>query len=429
MHAPYAAATLQELLAAASNLCEIVLIFTRATVEAFPSFFELSGLIAETHLVENARDPRCYVSLDLDGITTVHDALLEPVDAVVAELDYAGAMSVAGPWDKLNQRTLLAAAGVTSVSTLAIGSPEEFLDAAAQQGLPGVLKPRRSTGGVGLAFINTQADVAMQLKTRESWQGLVYEELIPMGNHPSGRRWLADYVSVETVSTFDRHMHVAIFDKGPLAVAPAGYAPLMHSVLETADFTPTQLPDAVQKRLLRMTDAALNALGVNWRVTHTEFRVSDGQIELIEVNGRLGGEVVRILSLLDGPDMARAVLAVALGLDPDLDQALEPGYAGSLKVPLRHRYSPVRSTVTRADIRKLPGIVGADLVAVAGDKPDVTGFRAVDVSFRASDTAALEQQFSTTLDGIADLFAADGLVDDPWLSEMRRSANSIHMNF
>jgi hypothetical protein len=61
-------------------------------------------------------------------------------------------------------------------------------------------------------------------------------------------------------------------------------------VAETGDVTPSRLPPDVRGLALERTGAALDALDVRWRVTHTELRVTQTEVEVIEVNhGRVGG--------------------------------------------------------------------------------------------------------------------------------------------
>jgi biotin carboxylase len=288
--------------------------------------------------------------------------------------------------------------------------------------VPGVLKPRRSTASAGLSIVQDEQAVERELAERRAWPHLVYEELIPAGRHPAGEPWLGDYVSVETCSTGTERFHVAIFDKAPAVVLDPERTADGPQVMEMADFAPTQLPREAQETVLRLTDEALDALGVRWRITHTELRFVDGRAEVIEVNGRLGGEVVRLLDILDGPDLVRAALSVALQAEPELDGELGSGYAASVKPLLPDRRAPVRSDVSRADVRRLPSIVGVDVVARRGAPPSASDFRAVDVSFAAGDVEGLKASLAGILDGVAALYRADGVGDDPWLNRMRTLA-------
>jgi hypothetical protein len=420
LHAPFAAATYGDILRSAAGVCDVVFLFRPTVARANARFVELARELAEAVVLED--DARPVPGLRLDGLTTFHDGELDYADRLAVLLGLQEPMESPLVWDKLEQRRALAAHGVSRVRAAPVDSRESFRDAVARIGLPGVLKPRRSTASVGLSVVQDEHAADRELAERGSWVHLVYEELIPAGRHPAGESWIADYVSVETCSTDAERLHVAIFDKAPPVVLDPDRAAGGPQVMEMADFAPTQLPREAQEAVLRLTDHALRALGVRWRVTHTELRVLDGRAEVIEVNGRLGGEVVRLLDILSGPDLVCAALCVALQAEPNLKGGPNGGYAGSVKPLLPNRRALVRSSVSRADVRRLPSIVGVNVVARRGARPSASDFRAVDVTFAAEDLPGLKASLAGILDGVAALYRADGVGDDPWLNRMRALA-------
>ena len=222
LHAPFGAADLRELSRAARGLCRPVLLFREQIAEANPVLRTLAGRLFEAVTVSDSQVAGQARRLGLAGLTTFHDGELDHVDLAAAELGFAGIGKVAQPWDKLVQRQRLAAAGLTSVRAVAVDGPDDLIAAVDRIGLPGVLKPRRANTGAGLALLDRQQDVSHQCGNRTIWQRLVYESRIPEGRHPAGHDWLADYISVETIST-DTHRQVAVVDKlRPSLVRRAG---------------------------------------------------------------------------------------------------------------------------------------------------------------------------------------------------------------
>src|SRR5262249_4283548 len=156
-------------------------------------------------------------------------------------------------------------------------------------GVPGVLKPRRGVSGAGVAFLDSLDDAEHQVAQRISWGGLVYEAAIPAATHPSGVPWLADFVSVETVSAAHRRTHVVVFDKLPVGVRRRSGVVGVDAVFVTGDVVPFRIPARVREMVLQKVSAALSVLEVRHRVTHTELRILTDYAEIIEVNGRVGG--------------------------------------------------------------------------------------------------------------------------------------------
>jgi hypothetical protein len=70
---------------------------------------------------------------------------------------------------------------------------------------------------------------------------------------------------------------------------------------------------------LELVAAVHRAVGLDRIVTHTEFRLTSAGPRIIEVNVRLGGDLIPYLGLLaSGVDLAAAAADVALGRAPDL---------------------------------------------------------------------------------------------------------------
>lgn len=421
LHQPYGPVALREIYQAASGLCQPVVMLRQPVAEAYPDLVEIARTLFGVHILPAVRPAGsvadAVAGLGLCGVTTFHDAELELAEEFARALRLPGVGRLASPWDKLNQRQAFARAGLSRLRAAAVDSAATFLDAVRVVGLPAVLKPRRATGGAGVTFIRDAGDVSFQQRRRTAWTGLLLETLISASVHPSGVSWLADYVSVETVNAGTTRSHVAIFDKTPVNVTPRAGADGSDIVAETGDITPSRLPPDVRDLALMRTSAALDALDVRWRVTHTELRVTPTEVEVIEVNGRVGGYQTRLLRPLGGPDLVRAALTVALGRVPDSAEPVDAGrgYMYGLYLPFPRRDGVVASQVTRADLRSLPGVVGVDGMASFGEPRRDSRFVAADLTVRASSDDEMDARAAAVVRGIAQLYAADGLADDPWL--------------
>jgi biotin carboxylase len=105
---------------------------------------------------------------------------------------------------------------------------------------------------------------------------------------------------------------VAVTDK--LTTGPPHFVELGHCV-------PSTLPEPVLQRVHETARRASEALGIDWGPTHTEMKVSDDRVVIIELGARLGGDRItsHLVPLATGVDLVKASIRVALGEAPGLE--------------------------------------------------------------------------------------------------------------
>lgn len=406
-YAPYGAASLVDVRRAAAGLCCPVVLVTPQLAERQPELVALGNRIFETVVIPPEALVETVRQFRLAGLTTFHDAYLDLVDEAVAATGLPGHLRSVSPWDKLEQRSVLAARGLTKVRAWPVDTEQQFVQAAAACAGPWVLKPRRGVGGVGVAFGNTPADVDHQRVHRRQWRGLLLETRLPDFRHPSGAAGLADFVSVETANADTGRHHLAVFDKTPVSVTLRAGADAADAVAVTGDITPSRLDAPVRDAVLRYVADCLEALDIRWRVTHTEVKLTPEGPDLIEINGRVGGHLNRLLRLVKGPDLVAVALSLAVGREPAVTGASAHGYAMGMFPPFPDRRGRVRSRVTAAELRALPGVVGVDDLAVAGQPKEKTDYRMANVTLWAPDGAELDRVSALTAAAIGRLYADD----------------------
>lgn len=414
VHAPSAAATVPDILSASVGRCKPIFVFPLEIAREHKEFVSFVSRLTEASICSLDEAPSELHRLKLEGLVTFDDRCLEFCDELLLHFGLPGAPGESTSWDKLVQRQRLREAGVSHVRSLGVDSREDFRVATAAIPAPCVLKPKRASGGEGLSLLLDNRDLEAEFSRRSKWAGLVVEELIPFGAHPSGCAFLADYVSVETVSTQERRIHVAVSDKPPLAflVDPRG----SRTVRETGDFMPSCLSKHCCESITDLAGRALSALGVWSRVTHTEIRLLPGGAEVIEVNGRLGGEVNRLLRILRRPDLVGAALDLALGRDVQIAPVHGNRVAGVLHPP---RPSPLSAEVgtNAAEISRLAGVIGvqqAQNLVVRGSESWL-----VNVAYSSLRTE-LPETLTRLLRGLVDAFPAGDLLSDPWWQDLQR---------
>lgn len=246
----------------------------------------------------------------VDGIVTFSEAQLRTTAALAQELglpqhsvDTAAALT-----DKSRQRALLNAAGVSVTRHEAVADTSELCAAAGRVGYPVVVKPVHGDSGRYTVRCADERELVAAIDTvlpfrvgtgERSWE---VEELLRPGRHPAGE-WLGDYVSVETVSVAGTGNHFTVCDKLPLA------APFR----ERGTIIPSSLSGELRDEVVELAGDALRALDVRVGITHTEIKLTPDGPRVIEVNGRLGGGIARLMSRCSDTSPVRLAVRAALG--------------------------------------------------------------------------------------------------------------------
>ncbi|WP_460347481.1 ATP-grasp domain-containing protein [Actinoallomurus acanthiterrae] len=211
--------------------------------------------------------------------------------------------------DKWQTRVALDAAGVPQPRSLPVKTLDEALEAAERVGYPAILKPR----GLGASLGVVRVDDAGELRDRFAFSRdtkapdpVVYSTDQPL--------LVEERVTGEEISVD------ALVQDGkvtPLYVARkvVGYPPYAEEIGHFVDAADPLLGDPALLQALQDTHTALGFLD-GW--THTEFMLTADGPRLIEVNGRLGGDMIPYLGMLaTGVDPGLAAASAACGLAPD----------------------------------------------------------------------------------------------------------------
>nr|WSX75882.1 ATP-grasp domain-containing protein [Streptomyces sp. NBC_00899] len=229
--------------------------------------------------------------------------------------------------NKATSRTEFARAGVPSAASMkATTLLEAAMAADSVGGLPVVIKPAASAASVGVIYVDRGEDLpgafafatAGAVQARESTEVLVEEYLD------------GDEVSVETVTFAGATIPVAVTRKS-LGSLPY-FEETGHAVAAGDPLLAEAGPVAV---------AAVRALGVEYGVCHTEIRLTAGGPRVVEVNARMGGDMIgRLVELATGIQLARAAADIACRRAPDLTPTRHQAAA------VRIRYPEASGTVT-----------------------------------------------------------------------------------
>jgi len=297
----------------------------------------------------NERDP-------VDGVLCWDEARILPASRIAQVLGLPGGdpEMVLRCRDKHLTREAMAAAGVPQPRSIAAGTLEEALDAAAEIGYPVVLKPRAIAASLGVVLAHDETEVRQHFAFAREMNvpgALTYDE---------GAVLVEEYADGPEIS-----VDSAVFrgQVRPICLAHKvlGYPPYFEEIGHFVDGADPMLADP---ELVRILDHAHAALGFTDGMTHAEFRLTPSGPKLIEVNARLGGDLIPYLGMrVTGIDPGLAAAAVACGREPEttpdrkLFGAVRFSYVphemtiGSIEID----EAALPASIDRASIRAQPG--------------------------------------------------------------------------
>ncbi|MEU2778002.1 ATP-grasp domain-containing protein [Streptomyces sp. NPDC007162] len=258
---------------------------------------------------------------DLAGVFTWTEWYLVPVARLARQLG----LSTTAPEamqacrNKATSRALFARHGVPSAASVSVRTLAEAQAAAQRIGYPFVLKPAAHAASIGVIRADTPDQLTAAFAFADQAAGLGRESTsVLVEEYLDGPE-----VSVECVTYRGETTVVAVTRK--TVSAPPFFEELAHCV-DAAD----PLLDVVTP----VAQAAIRALGITDGVSHVEMRLVDGRPRLIEVNGRIGGDMIgHLVRLATGIDLPRAAADIACGRAPDLTPTRSSAAAIQLLYP------------------------------------------------------------------------------------------------
>jgi biotin carboxylase len=289
------------------------------------------------------------------GVFTYDEALVIAAARVAEALGRPG-LTTAGAQkcrNKHSSRRALMAAGLPQPRFALTSAVDEALRVAAAIGYPVVLKPRGMGASIGVIRAEDpgELEAAFRVADRASRTGppafeggVLVEELV-----------VGPEISVDGAVVGGRYHPFC------LARKRLGLHPYFEEVAHIVDAADPLLRDP---ELLRVLTEAHRALGVGDGITHTEVRLSARGPIIIEVNARLGGDLIPYLGrLATGIDPGRVAAEVAAGVAPDL-RGSRSACAG-----VRFLYPPTDCRILAVhtpDPATAPGLVQARTLVAPG---------------------------------------------------------------
>ncbi|MER6125752.1 ATP-grasp domain-containing protein [Streptomyces sp. NPDC001795] len=243
---------------------------------------------------------------DLAGVFTWTEWYLVPVARLARQLGLptTSPEAMLACRNKAISRTLFARHGVPSAASASVRTLQQVRGAAERIGYPVVLKPAAHAASIGVIRAGTPEQLTVAFEFANNAAGLGRENTsVLVEEYLDGPE-----VSVECVTHRGETTVVALTHK--TVSDPPYFEELAHSVDAADPLIPVVAPAA---------RAAIRALGITDGIAHVEMRLVDGRPRLVEVNGRIAGDMIgHLVRLATGIDLPRAAADIACDRAPDL---------------------------------------------------------------------------------------------------------------
>ena len=369
---------------AARDLCHLVWVIGWApdppahrALTRFGEVVDVTGM-GDEQIVEHV------VAAQPDGVIVFNDVPMRLAAAVADALGlrFHSVATAQLLTDKFAQRTALAAADVPGPGFWPVDAdadPAATEAIVAELSYPVVLKPKEGMGSRN-TYLVTDADMLRRLlhEAQRDAEDMLIEEVITE-THARDEQVFADVLSVDSLVSEGRIVHLVV--AGHFVPAPPFRG--------TGLFVPSHLSEVEAKAVFAATEAAIRALGIRNGFLDTDLILTSDGPRVLEVNGRIGGQIPTLLQLAGAPPLVPEAMRFALRLSDGDVVPLSSGPVGFFTM----YQSPVEA-------ERLVQLAGLDVVAAL---PGVTN---VVANLQVGD--ALDWQQGT----MSRLFTVYGVADD-----------------
>ncbi|WP_027163599.1 acetyl-CoA carboxylase biotin carboxylase subunit family protein [Mesorhizobium sp. WSM1293] len=259
-----------------------------------------------------------HAAHDIAGITSDIESVYATVGKLCQYFDLPGPnpRSIERCCDKFIQRQLLAEAGAPIPSYRLATNVTDVESAAAEIGLPVILKPTVGAGGRGVRLCCNVGELVEHttylLGGKHIWRS---SPRILVEEYAQGPYYWADIMGDQVVG-----------------IGTGETRPSSHFVCTL----PAPLTDDAHERIVDVSLSCLRALGLGWGPTGIEFRWTERGPVVIEVNPRLHGTPTpQLIQLAYGIDLITEHIKLATGDEWDLRRRHEQTAAAQILVPDR----------------------------------------------------------------------------------------------
>ncbi|RVD44691.1 MAG: ATP-grasp domain-containing protein [Mesorhizobium sp.] len=264
---------------------------------------------------------RINATYDIVGITSAVELFYATAGKLSRYFDLPGPNpeSIERCCDKVTQRQLLAGAGVPIPAFCVATDARDVESAAAEIGLPVIVKPAVGSGSTGVRLCRSLEELAEHTThllggrhVWRSWPKVLVEEFV------QGPHYCTDLMGNEIIG-----------------ISALDFCRPPHFVYRELTY-PAELTDDQHDRIADVSLSCLRALGLGWGPTNVELRWSKRGPVVIEVNPRLAGSPnPQLFQLAYGVDLVTEYIKLVIGDEWNLCRSHSETAAVRFLVPER----------------------------------------------------------------------------------------------
>ena len=243
--------------------------------------------------------------IGIHGITSIaSDLAVCTVNYVAEKMGLPGNSidSIERCTNKYRMRDCLKEAGLRVPQYLKVSAKEKDVDLSGFT-FPIIVKPTDRSGSRSITELESTdgLEEAIRAATEVSFEKCAIIEEYLTGNE----------YSAESISYHGKHHMLAVTKK---------YTTGAPNYIETGHMIPADIPTEEYDKIRQTIYKALDALSVTNGASHAEFKYENGEVKLIEIGARMGGDFIGsdLVYLATGMDFVKMTIDVALGRQPDL---------------------------------------------------------------------------------------------------------------
>ncbi|WP_454784789.1 ATP-grasp domain-containing protein [Legionella sp. WA2024007413] len=257
-------------------------------VDTYENLSKLSRMAKQLHQVHHFR-----------AIVSFTEFGLYPAALIAEQLNIKGnaVFPVEHTRDKLKMRRLLEKNQFNSIAYRNCTSLEDVYTFYDQIKAPFILKPAHGAGSKGVCYVGTFENItnAWNWAIRHGNQELIAEEYL-----------LGQEYSVESLSLDGQHQIIAITKK---------LTTEFPHFIELGHYSPARLTPEIQQKIQQIILRFLDIIQHQNGPAHTEIKVHQGEIKIIESQTRMGGDQIwELTELTTGVDVISETVLHLLGL-------------------------------------------------------------------------------------------------------------------
>lgn len=273
--------------------------------ETAADFFYPISIVEKDDILEKCRE------IGICGICSIaSDLAIVAVNYVAYHLGLAcnSPQSTLCSTNKHLMRLTFEKGGVPSPRSMLVDEATELARLSLEY--PVIVKPTDRSGSRGIFKLTSAKGLEEAVRTAIAES---FEKKALIEEYVEGQEYSVEYISYKK-----RHRFLALTLK---------YTTGAPHFIEKGHMEPAPVDAQTLARIQETVTHALDTLGIENGASHTELKIApDGKIRLIEVGGRMGGDLIGsdLVRYSTGMDFVRMVIEVACGQEPDFTPVCSP---------------------------------------------------------------------------------------------------------